>query len=168
MNSQQLYDHIIKPTHIYMGRNYESKNANMLSLATTAVESNCCDKIVQDGGPALSGWQIEPKTHRSIWLHCDALQEPTDGRGCVLAYRIRKLMISPSGDADIDLVVSPMYACAIARLKYAMDTAALPHYSDIEGIYAYYKKIFNTEGGASTWIKFVQAWKYNGLDDIVL
>ena len=36
MNAQQLYDHIIKPTHLYMGGGYESKNANFLSLCTAA------------------------------------------------------------------------------------------------------------------------------------
>ena len=61
-----------------------------------------------------------------------------------------------------------MYACAMARLKYSMDTAPLPFYADMYGIYAYYKRIYNTPLGASTFEKFKAAWDECGLDEIVL
>ena len=168
MNAQQLYDYIIKPTHEYMGGNYESKNANFLSLCTAAVESNCGDKIKQDNGPALGIWQMEPATHCDIWLHCDKLQELSDGRGCVLAHRVRALMISPDNNGDTDLMVSPMYACATARLKYSMDKAPLPDHNDFRSVYDYYKRIYNTLLGASTYEKFKQACVANDVFNVKL
>jgi hypothetical protein len=168
MNAQQLHDYIIKPALKYMGGNYYSKDAAFLVLCTSAIESNCGDKIKQDDGPALGPWQMEPDTHCDIWLNCDRLQAPKDGRGCVLAYRIRGLMISPDNDGDTDLIVSPMYACAMARLKYSMDTAPLPDRNDIKAVYEYYKRIYNTEGGASTYEKFLSALASNRIIDVEL
>ena len=168
MNSQQLYDHIIKPTHLYMGGNYESRNANFLSLCTAAIESNCGYYIKQVGGPALGIWQMEPATHCDIWLNCDVVQEPKDGRGCVLAYRLLELIISPDNDGDNDLIVSPMYACAMTRLKYSMDPAPLPDSENIRAVYDYYKRIYNTPAGASTYEKFKQALINNGVFNVKL
>lgn len=159
MNSQQLLDYIIKPTLEYMGRNYNSKNAQMLLLATAAIESKCGYYIKQINGPALGIWQMEPETRYDIWVNCDALQKDR--------FRTSIDMLSSCVVAD-ELVVSPMYACAMARLKYSMDTAPLPFYADIYGIYAEYKRIYNTPLGASTFEKFKAAWDECGLDEIVL
>ena len=164
MHSQQLYDYIIKPTHEYMGGNYESKNANFLSLCTAAIESKCGYYIKQVGGPALGIWQMEPATYRDIWYNCDALGTNEFG----------KLMISMSNRDDgidkrmMSLVSNPMYACAMARLKYAMDPKPLPDYNNIRQVYDYYKRIYNTPLGASTYAKFKQAWLYHKLNEIVL
>jgi len=57
-----------------------------------------------------------------------------------------------------DLIRSPIYACAMARLKYAMDRAPLPNYTDLDNVYDYYKRIYNTEGGASTRVKFYEVY----------
>ena len=54
---------------------------------------------------------------------------------------------------DEYLICYPMYACAMARLKYAMDEEPLPDWRDAAAIYAYYKRIYNTEGGASNFYK---------------
>ena len=120
MNSQQLLDYIIKPTLEYMGGNYNSKNAQMLLLATAAIESKCGHYIKQINGPALGIWQMEPETHGDIWLNCDKLQGYKYSDNKVISHRIIALMTSPDNDADTDLIVSPMYACAMARLKYSI------------------------------------------------
>jgi hypothetical protein len=164
MNSQQLYDCIIKPTHLYMVGNYESRNANFLSLCTAAIESNCGYYIKQIGGPALGVWQMEPITYRDIWVNCDALGVNDLGR----------LMISMSNRDDdkekrmLSLVSNPMYACAMARLKYSMDVAPLPDSENIRAVYDYYKRIYNTPAGASTYEKFKQALIHNGVFNVKL
>lgn len=168
MNAQQLHDHIIKPAHLYMGGHYESKDANFLSLCTAAIESHCGEYIKQLNGPALGVWQMEPATHSDIWLNCDKIQEPTNGQGCVLAHRTRALMVSPDNDGDSDLIVSPMYACVMARLKYSMDSAPLPSRHDIRAVYDYYKRIYNTPLGASTYEKFIAAIESNNILDVAL
>ena len=67
-----------------MGGNYESKNANFLSLCTAAIESNCGYYIKQVGGPALGIWQMEPATRmmRYRYFNCDAIND--DARGKLL------------------------------------------------------------------------------------
>jgi hypothetical protein len=159
MNAQQLLDYIIKPTLEYMGGNYNSKNAQMLLLATAAIESKCGYYIKQINGPALGIWQMEPETYHDIMLNCDALK-------CgYVGMRIHKLRGVWNTEP---LIVSPMYACAMARLKYSMDTAPLPFYGDIYAIYEYYKRIYNTPLGASTFEKFKSAWYECNLDSIIL
>ena len=161
MNAQQLLNHIIKPTLGYMGGNYDSKNAQMLLLATAAIESKCGHYIKQVNGPALGIWQMEPATHDDIILNCDALKSS--------AYqdRIDDLIVNLKNGTDYELI-SPAYACAMARLKYSMDSELLPKFNDREAIYKYYKRIYNTELGASTWLKFAAAWDNCGLSAVDL
>lgn len=165
MNSQQLLDHIIKPTLKYMGGNYDSLDARMLLLSTAAIESNCGYYIKQVGGPALGIWQMEPSTHQDINLNCDVLSDD-DGEMCAKQsnlYMPYNLEVDNPG-----LVNNPMYSCFMARLKYSMDPKRLPSYNDKHAIYDYYKRIYNTELGASTREKFLTAWDRNGLDKVKL
>ena len=163
MNAQQLYDHIIKPTHLYMGSNYESKNANFLSLCTAAIESNCGYYIKQVGGPALGIWQMEPETFHDIFNNCDALRDNNFG------YEISALRTDYElEDSPLSLITSPMYACATARLKYSMDPMPLPDHNDIGAVYNYYKRIYNTPLGASTFEKFKSALASNHIMDVEL
>lgn len=165
MDSQQLLDHIIKPTLEYMGGNYDTLNARMLLLATAAIESNCGHYIKQKGGgPALGIWQMEPDTHSDIWLNCDALSMDCDYREIVSEFQL----LGGNQGGFNNMLDSPKYSCAMARLKYSMDKDALPHHSDKYAIYVYYKRIYNTPKGASTWDKFRCAWDRNGLDKVKL
>ena len=167
MNSQQLYDHIIKPTHLYMGGNYESKNANFLSLCTAAIESNCGYYIKQVGGPALGIWQMEADTLHDIYDNCDAINNSSSE----LLKKIDALDLfdaTSNNYLEQGLVVSPMYACAMARLKYSMDVAPLPDSENIRAVYDYYKRIYNTPDGASTYEKFKQALITNGVFNVKL
>jgi hypothetical protein len=160
MNAQQLLDYIIKPTLEYMKGNYDSKNAQMLLLATSAIESKCGYYIKQINGPALGIWQMEPETEQDIMLNCDAMRD---------GYFATDIELLGNAEGNVEHLIScPMYACAMARLKYSMDTAPLPFYGDIYAIYAYYKRIYNTPLGASTFEKFKAAWEECGLDDVVL
>lgn len=135
---------------------YYSKDAAMLLLATAAVESDCGYYIKQINGPALGVWQMEPNTHDDILSNCDAMSG-------VLFDKIVKI-----GRVDDDLIDSPVYACAMARLKYSMDSAALPNHKNPRQIYAYYKRVYNTELGASTWEKFEAAWNKHKLNEVKL
>lgn len=165
MNAQQLYDYIIKPTHQYMGGNYESKESNFLSLCTAAIESNCGEYIKQIKGPALGPWQMEPDTHSDIWHHCDAL----NGDSYEFNELIVELQLQGGNNGGYNnLLDSPKYACAMARLKYSMDPNPLPKLSgdkdlDCINFFDYYKRVYNTEFGASTYQKWVNALEANGI-----
>lgn len=167
MDAQQLHDYIIKPTLKYMGESYNTEEARFLSLGTSAIESDCGHFIKQVNGPALGIWQMEPETHDDIWNNCDALKDE------VFAYRIRQLRISPINRFDHDLQVSPMYACAMARLKYSMDPHALPKYNggtalDLDMFYRYYKRVYNTHLGASTFQKWLVKIQEHGILEVKL
>lgn len=157
MDAQQLYDYIIKPTHEYMGGNYASKEANFLSLCTAAIESDCGHYVKQIGGPALGFWQMEPDTHNDIWDNCDAV--------CGVNYSVETRVNNLMGGFAFDsktLIQQPMYACAMARLKYSMDPQPLPKLSgdrlvDSNNFYNYYKRVYNTYLGASTKEKWDRA-----------
>lgn len=165
MDAQQLYNHIIKPTHHYLGGNYDNKNASFLSLCTAAVESNCGHKIKQDNGPALGIWQMEPRTEKDIWSNCDVLKYE-DSR---VYMAIEHLTCAPLEELNIHMLISsPLYACAMARLKYAMDIETLPRRGDLMAVYNYYKRIYNTDSGASTYEKFKNAILSNGIISVIL
>jgi len=167
MDAQQLYDCIIKPTHKYMGGNYESENANFLSLCTAAIESNCGYYRKQINGPALGPWQMEPETRKDIYRECDALMDVDDAKSEVYLL-ITSLKIRANIASVPPMVTSPFYACAMARLKYSMDIAPLPDHNNLRAVYDYYKRIYNTPAGASTWSKFKQAIINNKILEVKL
>lgn len=167
MNPQQLHDLIIKPTLGYMVGNYYSKESAFLLLCTAAIESDCGYYIKQINGPAIGIWQMEPGTHDDIWLNCDALKYIT------LASMVRALRLSNSANPENDLANSPMYACAMARLKYSMDPNPLPkltgdNNADSRSFYDYYKRVYNTELGASTFDKWAVALKKHRIFEVKL
>lgn len=163
MNPQQLHDYIIKPTLEYIGGNYNSIEARFLLLCTAAIESDCGYYIKQVNGPALGPWQMEPKTENDIYEHSDALQR-------IEFTRLIDNLTIKSGRYldDEDLVHSPMYACAMARLKYSMTPEPLPEYTgdaniDLRAFYDYYAKFYHgvdkdgKELGKSTYTKWATA-----------
>jgi len=177
MNAQQLHDYIIKPTLQYMGGNYYSKESAFLLLCTAAIESNCGQYIKQINGPALGVWQMEPATHDDIFANCDVMQD-IDGDMSKLKYEIFSLAPTYNADEDLeavhsDLIDSPKYACAMARLKYSMDQNPLPKLTgvgqvDSRNFYDYYKRVFNTELGASTFAKWSAALYANKISEVKL
>lgn len=163
MNAQQLHDCVIRPTLEYMGGNYNSEEARFLSLCTAGIESDCGKFNEQINGPALSWWQIEPVTHNDIWANCDALKNED--------FAKRILLLAGQNDIYYNhdlLLKSPMYACAMARLKYSMDPHALPKYNggtalDLDMFYRYYKRVYNTHLGASTFQKWLAKIEEHGI-----
>ena len=159
MNAQQLHDYIIKPTLKYMGESYNTEEARFLLLCTAAIESDCGHFIKQVNGPALGIWQMEPRTHNDTWDNCDILHECQFGMR-IASLGLRKNSDDRDSDYTQDLTASPKYACAMARLKYSMDPHALPKYNggtalDLDMFYRYYKRVYNTHLGASTFQKWL-------------
>ena len=166
MNPQQLYDLIIKPTLEYMGGNYYSKESAFLLLCTAAIESDCGYYIKQINGPALGIWQMEPGTESDIWQNCDALKTE-------FGQIIVNLATPYSDLADNDLIDAPKYACSMARLKYSMDPNPLPkltgdNNADSRAFFSYYKSVYNTELGASTFDKWAVALKKHRIFEVRL
>jgi hypothetical protein len=155
MDAKQLLELIITPTHKYMGGNYQSDSSDLLSLCTAAIESDCGHFVKQVNGPALGIWQMEPDTSEDVWVNCDALKKSN------FIDKITHLIPTSClfDNYELALIDSPKYACAMARLKYSMDSNPLPKVTgnrkeDERAFYYYYKRVYNTELGKSTFNKW--------------
>lgn len=153
MNRQQFYDFRLKPALKAMSKfgNYNTLAARRLLLVTAEVESRCGYHIKQVGGPAESEYQVEPPTVATVLLEWDAYLNNKE---------FAKLIDSFACQFDINsnMLNSPLYATAIARGWYAMDDEPLPAYNDKHGMWLYYKRVWNTEGGKTDQDEFYEAW----------
>lgn len=154
MDRQQFYDNYIKPVLHDLSHfgGYNSLSARRLLLVTAEAESRCLHYVRQQGGPAESAYQMEPPTHNTVINEWDALRD-TDG--------LLELIHSYAGTYEPKniLVNFPLYATAMARGYYAMDSEPLPAYNDREGMWLYYKRVWNTETGATDYDEFCEAWE---------
>lgn len=147
---RQFLDHVIRPVLHVMAEaepRMGSPAAERLLLGTAVRESKL-RALVQAGGPALSFFQIEPKTFEWLW------------RDKVLANPRLGLAIGRflhHGIAPLDQLAGNQHlAAAICRLRYWVARAPLPAADDVEGLGAYWKDFYNTaegRGRAAEWVK---------------
>lgn len=93
-------------------------------------------------GPGIGFYQIELATHDDIWanfLHYRA----------ELAAKVAALL-APAPVRQQQLASNLAYATAICRVDYDRAPEALPDAGDIAGLGAYWKRHYNTAGGAGT------------------
>ena len=149
MTAQKFLDGTLRPVlaHMEMG----SPSAEKLLLMTACHESGGFRYKQQvGGGPALSYYQIEPRT-----LH--------DLIGNYLAYRSdKKTMLDHFWPVDAysleDALMNDRYATAAARLIYSRVSEQLPSADDDQGMAEYWKTYWNTCAGAGTVDKFLDDW----------
>ena len=148
MHPQQLLDFVIKPTLEQMGSRFNSRAAQQLLMLTIAQESSMGHFIRQvGGGPAISIYQFEPATLNDLYEN-------------FLEYRPNCLDIVSEFEAGIDneLFGNNFYATALARMQYFRDSKPLPEFDDRDGMWEYYKRIWNTHLGAATYEEFQHNW----------
>lgn len=127
-----------------------STTAYHLVMGTIAQESLMGTYLVQVHGPALGIIQISPTTLGQLMADLTPIE-----RGALAAWS------SPSGPL-IDVVNNLGYAVAVCRLFYWHVPAPLPP-DTMAGIWAYYKKWWNTDAGSATEEEFMQNWALTGL-----
>lgn len=146
-------DYFVRPALQRIGA--WSRAAELLVIGTGLVESGY-DSVKQSGhGPALGFWQMEPATHDSIWN--DYLVSRPALRAGVLG------LVVPTYPKDEQLIYNAIYAAAMCRIKYLWDKQMLPNESDLEGLAAYYKRVYNTPLGAGSAERFMRAAQDYGL-----
>jgi hypothetical protein len=128
-----------------------SKDAEELMVFTCAVESEGGTLLAQINGPALGIFQCEPNTHNDLWRNFIFNQ---NNFVSILALNFGINAIPPASRLITDL----KYASAICRLHYFRVKEKLPDYQDIDAIFAYYKKYYNTPLGKSTKEKSIKAY----------
>lgn len=117
-----------------------SKNAEELLVFTCAAESLGGTYLQQVKGPAVGIFQMEPNTYTDIWVNYIRARN-----------QLATLMAIHYGCNKIPEVERMIYdlhfATAMARIHYLRMPGNLPDAKDIDGIWDYYKKYYNTEKG---------------------
>ena len=143
-----------------------SDAATQLLLATAAQESGFGTYIKQLGkGPALGVFEVEKATHDDLWKNNLRYKKPLAEK--ILDYVPARFDGLPNGvmkefapipDASV-MVWNLAYAILMARVHYLRVKEAIPGEGDIEGMWKYYKKYFNTPQGAATKEEFMQNYQ---------
>jgi hypothetical protein len=150
MNFKQFSNYVIRPTLIslssYSLKPYYSEDVVMLLLATMAQESQG-DYLVEVGGDAVSFFQMEPKTFYDLWN--------SEVKDKALQNYIAKICNSSKIPVHEDMIYNLKLSVIMARLLYSRVEESLPSGTDIEGLWNYYKKYWNTLKGKATQEEFV-------------
>ena len=117
-----------------------SQDAEELLIFTCAVESLGGTYIHQVNGPALGIYQMEPRTHNDIWQNFIL----TDNKLGLRLFNNFDVNRMPS---EARLIYDLRYATAITRLFYLRIREPLPSANDVNAIWDYYKKYYNTVQG---------------------
>ncbi len=117
-----------------------SKNAEELLVFTCAAESLGGTLLHQIKGPALGIFQMEPNTYTDIWVNYIRARN-----------QLATLMAMHFGCnkiPDVERMVYDLhFATAMARIHYLRMPSNIPDAKDVDGIWEYYKKYYNTEKG---------------------
>lgn len=140
-NIQQFRESIIVP--VLSKLQMYSKEAEELLVFTCAAESLGGTLLTQVKGPALGIYQCEPNTHMDIWKNY------IYNRQSLVAILGLNFACNNVPQPE-RLVYDIGYATAICRLHYMRVKENLPNVEDIDGIWEYYKKYYNTELGKAT------------------
>lgn len=152
-NPQHFLVSVIRPTLIKLG--LHSPAAEQLLLATAIQESHLVYRK-QISGPALSYFQIEPKTHNDMWDNFLKFRPQ-------LSSKVVQLMTKPNADKIKELEKNDAYAAAMARIRYLRVPAPMPPANDIKKMAAYWKRYYNTPLGKGKESEFIGNWKkYSG------
>lgn len=149
MDSKQLADLIITPVLKFL--ELYSKEAARLILFTSATESLCGHYLRQIGksgyGPARGIYQCELNTFEDVTNFINT----NNNLKTLIDY------LKVPGMEDItNLTINPAFSTAICRVHYLRIKEGLPDYNDIDGIWNYYKKYYNSFLGKATKDKFIE------------
>lgn len=148
MNAEDFLTDVIRP--VLMSMDMHTRNAEKLLLMTAVHESGGFRWKKQIKGPALSWYQIEPRTLEDLYKNW-------------LAYRVgKKMLLDRYGYDDTkEALMDDVFATAAARLIYARVAEPIP--DNEAGMARYWKTYWNTTRGKGTVEGFLENWKLHGL-----
>lgn len=154
MDSNRFLDETVTPVLKQM--DMWSAEAEKLLIMTACHESGGYQYRVQVNGPALSYFQIEPASFSDMWDRY--LADKPDRKEKVAQFL-------PEGMDTLEaLEKDDQFACASARMIYAMEPTAIPHVKDDVGLSEYCKTYWNTELGKATPEKYLDDFRLYGPD----
>lgn len=140
INIEQFRQLIVKP--VLKDLVLDSDSAEELLVFTCANESKGGTYLHQVNGPALGIYQMEPETYNDIWKNF-INKSP----------RLCMILVSNFGcsyQAQPERMVWDLhFATVLARLHYARVSEPLPKANDLNSIWEYYKKYYNTPKGSA-------------------
>jgi hypothetical protein len=148
--AEQLRELVIKPAlhDIVM----LSDVAIELLVFTCAVESNGGTYLKQVKGPALGIYQMEPETYNDIWENFLKFK-----KNILLSLTTTFGIVTiPSEDR---LIYDLRYASVMCRLHYKRVPEPLPQTANVDDLWNYYKKYYNTNLGAATKSESIDKYK---------
>ncbi len=146
--AQQLSQHVIRPTLLYLDRHDASAEALLLGAA--ASQSGLGSALCDPHGSGL--YRISTQRHQHCWDQYLA-HDPE------LASRVRGLASQHAflQAPDLELVVNLRYATAIAWAMIEASSTTLPAADDIAGLAHIWRQVFQPRGRLRD---FTQAWHY--------
>ncbi len=143
---------LLRPTLTRCGL-WTRASENLL-VGTGLVESEF-KFLVQHPGPALSPWQIEPKSFTSLIARLSMDKE--------LMMRVLNVLGMATLPTDANHLVGNMtLACIVARLKYWYNATPLPNADNVEALAKYWAKIYNTRNDPKDIKRFVYLYDQYG------
>jgi len=141
LNKKQFQD-LIERTLQELDPALLTPRAVNLLLGTAAQESAFGTYLQQlGGGPALGVFQMEPSTFK--WLKKK------------FRWKYPRLFFVTFKELEWDLQL----AIIMARLRYRVDLQFLPNAKNINGMAAYWKRVYNTLEGKGTTAEFVENYE---------
>lgn len=150
INNEQLREQIILPALSKL--NQYSADAVELLVFTCAVESNGGTYVKQVKGPALGIYQMEPATYNDLWQNF--VRKRAD-LSTILGAQFNCFHMPPEDRMIYDL----QFATVMARIFYLRAPGSIPKKDDLDGIWNYYKKFWNTELGKAKKDQCIKAYK---------
>lgn len=162
MNFEQLLEYVVKPANHLLG--VDSLAAQQLVIGTAAVESGGEYIRQLNNGPARGFFQMEPNTHKDIWINYLAYRDK---------YReVAESLLSASESyyafdviENQSLTSNLLYQAVMCRIHYLRQSEPLPPANDLNALAAYWKQHYNTPAGKGTEQKFIDAFP-SGLWDM--
>jgi hypothetical protein len=117
-----------------------SKAAEEILVFTCAAESLGGTFLTQIKGPALGIFNMEPNNYTDIWINYI--------RGRNQLATLMALHFGCNRIPDIDRMIYDLhFATAMARIHYIRVKENIPEPGNVDAIWDYYKKHYNTEQG---------------------
>ena len=156
MNSALTFRNtVISPVLEHLSRcdvRLQSPQAQRLLTGTALVESGLI-YYRQMRGPAVSLFQIEPITFEDVYERYLPIQRPD------LLGTVNQLLVPAWKSPIKQLAGNSMFACAITRVRYWMETEPLPTEDEgTMGLAHYWKDHYNSAAGAGSVEKFVRVY----------
>lgn len=149
-NCSQFRTLIIEPVLSKM--QVYSKESEEILVFTCAAESLGGYYLTQVKGPAIGIYQMEPATYTDIWVN---YIRNKNNLATLLAIHFQCSRIP-----DVDRMIWDLhFATVMARIHYLRVKEPLPLATDVDGMWEYYKKYYNTVKGKASKDKSIEKYQ---------